>query len=518
MDTMNYSSSTEREVTFPADQQLVSTTDLKSYITYANTNFCDVSGYSKEELIGNPHNMIRHPDMPKAAFHDLWEKLKAGKAWRGIVKNKTKHGGYYWVDAYVTPIYERGTVVGYQSVRSKPDPEHIARAKKIYAQLKSRENNNKAFSYKLHYYQPLIGLVIALLSLGIVFYLAPISAFITMLVAYLALGICFYPQLVSIPKYLLALSNQYDSITRHIYSGSDLSSVADFHIKHLEARLKTVLGRVMDSTNGLQRAVGRLFGSIEQVKIDIDRQEAGLQQIAAAVTELNEAAAEIARSTSDSNENLHTALTGCKEAESHLSTAKSQIETLAHQAEKASESASHMVDEAAHIGGVMNEIQGIAEQTNLLALNAAIEAARAGEQGRGFAVVADEVRALSTRTHKATEQIQASVNHIQQILSSWEKAMQENLQQTRACVQLTDSSAEKMEDVIVNINTVSDLSAQIAAAAQEQGAALSEVAQNINELTLLGQSNLHQIIQIDENCEKVKMRTEKLNDLGSTFN
>ena len=81
------------------------------------------SGYQLDELVGKPHNMIRHEDMPKIAFQDMWQKLKAGKAWRGLVKNKCKNGDYYWVDAYVTPIYENGTIVGYQSVRVKPEPK-----------------------------------------------------------------------------------------------------------------------------------------------------------------------------------------------------------------------------------------------------------------------------------------------------------------------------------------------------------------------------------------------------------
>ncbi len=86
--------------------ELVSTTDLKGVITYCNDAFCRIAEYSHDELLGQNHNIVRHGDMPKAAFGDMWARLKQGKAWRGIVKNSTKSGGYYWVDAYVTPIYE----------------------------------------------------------------------------------------------------------------------------------------------------------------------------------------------------------------------------------------------------------------------------------------------------------------------------------------------------------------------------------------------------------------------------
>ena len=166
----------------------------------------------------------------------------------------------------------------------------------------------------------------------------------------------------------------------------------------------------------------------------------------------------------------------------------------------------------------MAEIQGIAEQTNLLALNAAIEAARAGEFGRGFAVVADEVRTLSTRTHKATEQIQTSINHIHQILSSWKDMMVENVEQTRTCVQLTDKSTTQMEEVVNDLGQMTDLAAQISASAHEQGTALADVTRNINELTVLGQNNLQQMKTIDMNSSNIIQHANKLNNMCRTFN
>lgn len=108
----------ERE--YPAHYHLITTTDLKGKITAANEEFAEVAGYSIDELVGQPHNLIRHPDMPPEAFANLWETIRKGDSWRGMVKNRCKNGDHYWVDAYVTPIMKNGELVVFQSVRCQP--------------------------------------------------------------------------------------------------------------------------------------------------------------------------------------------------------------------------------------------------------------------------------------------------------------------------------------------------------------------------------------------------------------
>ena len=117
---------------------LVSTTDLKSRITYANPAFIQASGYTREELLGQPHNMIRHPDMPVEAFRDLWATLEEGLPWSGLVKNRRKNGDHYWVQANVTPVLENGRTVGYLSVRGKPARETVAQAEALYARMREQ--------------------------------------------------------------------------------------------------------------------------------------------------------------------------------------------------------------------------------------------------------------------------------------------------------------------------------------------------------------------------------------------
>ena len=127
---------TNVERTFAKDVKLISTTDLKGKIVHCNQAFIDISGFEKEELIGAPHNLVRHPDMPPEAFDIMWSHLKQGKPWMGLVKNRSKNGDYYWVDAYVMPVTENGNVIGYESVRSCPDRDDIARAEKLYQAIR----------------------------------------------------------------------------------------------------------------------------------------------------------------------------------------------------------------------------------------------------------------------------------------------------------------------------------------------------------------------------------------------
>ncbi|WP_438971334.1 PAS domain-containing protein, partial [Methylophaga sp.] len=124
---------TDTEVKFT--RPLISTTDLKGIVNGFNKDFIDVSGFDADDLMGVNHNIIRHPDMPPAAFADLWKTVKDKNHWMGIVKNRTKSGDYYWVDAYVTPIFKGNEVIGYESVRSVPSEERVSRAEKVYKQI-----------------------------------------------------------------------------------------------------------------------------------------------------------------------------------------------------------------------------------------------------------------------------------------------------------------------------------------------------------------------------------------------
>jgi aerotaxis receptor len=136
---------TQQEFPYPDGVTLMSITDTSSHITYANASFIRVSGYGDEELIGQPHNVVRHPDMPVEAFADMWATLKGGDTWTGFVKNRRKDGDHYWVRANVTPMVRDGQVTGYMSVRTRPSEREIASAEALYASV--REGRAKGIAF-----------------------------------------------------------------------------------------------------------------------------------------------------------------------------------------------------------------------------------------------------------------------------------------------------------------------------------------------------------------------------------
>ena len=124
---------TQREYPVSENATLMSTTDLDGNIIYANEDFVEASGFSVEELVGKPHNLVRHPDIPSEVFKDMWRTLKQGEVWTGIVKNRRKNGDHYWVRANVTPIIRQGKIQSFMSVRTAAKKEEIAQASALYA-------------------------------------------------------------------------------------------------------------------------------------------------------------------------------------------------------------------------------------------------------------------------------------------------------------------------------------------------------------------------------------------------
>jgi aerotaxis receptor len=130
------------ETIVPHNELIISRTDLKGVITYVNETFAEISGYKPEELIGKPHNIVRHPDMPKSVYADLWKNLKEKESWSGYVKNMRKDRGYYWVHAHISGVYKDGELVEYKSIREPMDRPTKIEMQNLYDQMREKEENS----------------------------------------------------------------------------------------------------------------------------------------------------------------------------------------------------------------------------------------------------------------------------------------------------------------------------------------------------------------------------------------
>ena len=507
-----------QEVPVNQGDQLVSTTDLKGVITYCNEAFCRIAGFTEQELLGQNHNIVRHDDMPKAAFADMWKHLKQGKAWRGIVKNRTKDNGFYWVDAFVTPIYEKGTIAGYQSVRVRPERRWVDIASKAYQGLRQIERTGRKFSLSI---ADSVRYAILLGSLS-----APMLAYVwgdsssqllASLLPAVSLGLLFRQELVDTPRQLAQLRGQYDSISRLIYSGDSQFSIADYHLKMASARIRTVLGRMIDSAKPLQTMAQILNTTSAEVAKALTQQEKDIRRVMQATDQVEAAANAVSDSTQISYALIDQARAECTQSRQSVDLTQKNLVQLNEQAERATQTTYALSDQAQRVGQLMSEIGGIADQTNLLALNASIEAARAGEQGRGFAVVADEVRALSGRTQKATEQIQTSINAMLHAIEDWQQEIHQSQQQTQACGEVAEQSASRLQQVETLLVDMHNTVADMAKAAQSQREITHQVSQHIHSIASAATQNLAATHKVEEYSIEMNHKVDDFHQLAKRF-
>ncbi|WP_024460458.1 PAS domain-containing methyl-accepting chemotaxis protein [Marinimicrobium sp. LS-A18] len=481
---------TGRNVPVKPGDELVSSTDTKGTIQFCNDTFQEISGFTRDELIGQPHNMIRHPEMPEAVFGVMWGALKSGRPWMGIVKNRCKSGDHYWVDAYVTPLKDRGQVQGYESVRVHPDAERVARAEASYRRMRAGKPACPRWLSLWHATRtPVqiggIALLVLLLGSWLLGLLTPTLAFAALLGSAVIGG----ATQALLAKHLnVSLSRaraiMHDPIAAYIYTGrSDALGEIEFAQLALRARLRTALGRFGESARELHGHAAQAQAQAAQTHRGMDEQQRETTRVAVAMQQMAQAVQEVASGASDTSEATQSALGEVQRGGTVINTASGAIGDLSRQVDNLGQVLERLTADSGEIAKVVDVIRGIAEQTNLLALNAAIEAARAGEQGRGFAVVADEVRTLAQRT-------QDSTGHIRNIIEKLGEATGQAGESMEQCLSLVDRSVGEMDNVQQALSTISaavekidQMSHQIASAAEEQSATAVDIEQNTQHIS-----------------------------------
>ncbi len=524
------------ETILPENEFIYSRTDLKGVIVEANEAFASISGFTPEEMVGQSHNLVRHPDMPPEAFADLWQDIKLGRPWRGIVKNRRKDGGFYWVVANVSPVRENGQIVGYQSVRCRPGREEIAAAAAAYQRIRAGDK-----SIRVEH-----GLVVgnrsslagALTSLRTQLVLAGLAGLLpAVLLALQATGfalpvaanlavaaVCGLYALFFLAGYAPRLMRDLDATTgwlEQILRAGDLGTRFSLSRRDVVGAIGRQADKFVSSVQAMLQGVSDIAGQVSRATQNV---EAGMRDVAHSAHAQSEATASAAAAIEEVTVSIgevavnaqHTRTTaeeasvasrnGAQVTTSASETIRSLSETVGRSAEQV-ESLGKRSEEISRITGVIKEI---ADQTNLLALNAAIEAARAGEQGRGFAVVADEVRKLAERTGNATQEISAMVDSIRSETALAVSGMRAGAGQVAQGVGLVDRAAGALREINDEMDRTSRMVTDISLASNEQQTAMTQLAQNVEQVAIMTEQNVAVVDRTKGTVERLEAVTGRM--------
>ncbi|MEZ5660618.1 MAG: methyl-accepting chemotaxis protein [Burkholderiaceae bacterium] len=498
--------------------QLVSTTDTKGRITYCNDAFCEASGYTRDELMGQPHNLIRHPDMPEEAFRDLWATIERGQLWQGVVKNRRKNGDHYWVVANVTPLYDGDRIVSYLSVRGLPSRQQIDACEALYATMRKEADNGRLI-HRVRagriWRDTLAGRIKGFLSPGAsaqrywlaagmavttflsalaaqallpAVWAALVQALLLGLTGFVTLTRLWWQPLRSMARYAARLA-ACDLTDHHAPMAGDMFRAMSMALGQICFNIHAVMSDTRREIEALRQTTGRLSAAKDELSSRTDTQTGALEQTASAMEQMTasvRSTAEQARQAADMSRDVGTITDRSQRAVGEVVQTMDQIG-----------SASERVTD------IIQVIEGIAFQTNILALNASVEAARAGEQGRGFAVVAAEVRALAQRSAGAAKEIR----HL--IAQAGDRV--------QAGLVVTHAARETIDEALQAVQEMGRLAVAIADAASEQSDGISQVNESIGHMDALTQRNGEMVSELTGSASALGEQADGLADTLRLF-
>ncbi len=476
-------------IQYPLDEKakLMSVTTPTGHITYANADFINASGYTSDEILHQPHNIVRHPDMPPLAFADMWRTLKAGRLWTAVVKNRRKNGDHYWVKASSTPLMKDGELAGFMSVRTPVGQQDIQQATALYHDInEGKRKFQTLYQGILIFTGPLkflsIGKIIPL-RWRIRSYLLTLFLF-TLIALYVTTPIT-PPLAFFMLSFFFAVLVASELLVRHIaiplekilsQAINSASGQADNHFQ---------LNRV-DEIGMLLRAVNQSGMNFRTFVDDVNGQLAEVRSACSAIAHDNltlsqrcEDTAQSLQSTAASMEQL-TATVKNNATASHMASqcamdANSAVDVGGKAVQQVATTMDTMTQSSQAINEIINVLDNLAFQTNILALNAAVEAAHAGDQGRSFAVVAGEVRTLAQRSAIAAKDIAGIIDTTLDNISRSDK--------------LVHHTSDSMDNILTQVQQVTQLVSQISLATQEQSLGLNQITDAVNNIDELTRQN-----------------------------
>ena len=489
---------------------IVTRTDLKGIITHANDRFVEISGFSREELVGRNHNIVRHPDMPPVLFQDLWDTVRQHRPWRGLVKNRCKNGDHYWVDALIVPVQQHGQTIGFMSVRAPASRKAVAEAERSYplymkgqALPRPRRKGVEEKHVRLAW-----GLASASLFGACALATGPLAGGLAVTGMVLSGGWLWFEH--NRAGALQALLKVCDHIAEgRLTAPLEINGRGDCGrletaLATMQVQLKVVIDDLQMTARQVADGSARTRGALEEI---LRRTEAGnlnVTEMRAAVEELSASIEQVAQNAGDTASLSETSRDTIVSGTRQLDVVRQRTLDAARAVEDAQTRISALSQAISNISRVTQTIHDIADQTNLLALNAAIEAARAGEQGRGFAVVADEVRQLAERTTQSTQEIAEMIERIQADANAAVTDMKAGVEQVDIGVELAGKAGTSIRDIKQGSSRVGEAVNGIADALREQTASSHDIAQNMENIAQQVERNHGQTMQTSEAAANIK--------------